>query len=302
MTQPVGALIATHDRVWDARCCMEIIRSVWQPVLGAVRIVHAFNGDPAWYPAPYLEDTLVRVPPEPTHFRGAASLIDAGLAAFADTHPDCRYVVVLAADVWALDPVWLRAVVTDLERDGQRLASAEWRISPTAHGIGRVQDPALLPANGLATDFFVVDLPWALRWGMIPLRYGEFLDRNADLLNYLQELPFLERHVAGRFLAAVRSELAASGPGKDPWGSAGPRTANALLRLMRERAIDPDGRTAPSHKGHWPAIGLVTSEDAGVKQALLADVPAATGSTLDRLRADPDTTWFVRRRPDKAGP
>ena len=151
-----------------------------------------------------------------------------------------------------------------------------------------------MPVDGLATDFFMVDRPWASSSGFFPLRFGEFLDKYADLLNYAQEMPFVERFFAGRFLAAVRSAMEQAPGGKDPWGSAGPRRARELLRLIGERAIDPTGSSAPEHKGHWPDIGLVTSEVAAVKREIVFANAELHGPVLDRLRAGDDLSWYNR--------
>jgi hypothetical protein len=293
----IGVLLTTHNRVDDARGAMEVIRSCWVApgAFGQVELVHAYNGELDWYPDQYLEDRLRRVPNEPTHFRGAASLLDVGLEDLSRT--GVRYVVGMTADVWAYKPAWVAQLVDEMERDGLRLACGRWHIDPEVHGLVRAGGAGLLPTDGLSTDFFVIDLPWAVRWKMIPLDYSGFLARYGDLLDYLQDLPFLERFVAGRFLSAVRAEMTDGGPDKDPWGSEGPRRALRLLRLVPEREIDPSGRTAPSHKGHWPRIGLVTSEDPACKREIALANPRLAGATLDRLRAGTELSWYNRLDP-----
>lgn len=282
----VGVLITTHDRVQDARVGMEIIRGAWRTHddLAQLVVVHAYNGEPGRWTEPYLEDELVRIANEPTHFRGHAALLDAGMAAFSQHFPRVRYVVAMAADVWAYRPDWIERVLRELRDQRQHLAASRWRIAPDAHGLARSSGHDLLPIDGLSTDFFMVDRVWATTYDAFPLSYGTFVDQNRDLLNYFQEMPFLERHFAGRYLGAVRAELEAEGQGKDPWGSTGPRRARASLRLLEERHIDPSGRIAPLHKGHWPAIGLCTTEDHRVKRAILLDHPELSGPTIDQIR------------------
>lgn len=282
----VGVLITTHDRVDDARASMEIIRGTWQghDNLGELVVVHAYNGAPDRWPRPYLEDELVRVVNERTHFRAHAALLDAGMSAFGQRFPWVRHVVAMAADVWAYRPGWIAGVVRELRDEHRRLAASRWRVAADAHGLVRSRGHGLLPVDGLSTDFFVIDRDWATTHRLFPLQYGAFVDQHRDLLNYLQEMPFLERHLAGRYLGAVRAELEAAGPGKDPWGSTGPRRARALLRLLEERSIDPSRRLAPAHKGHWPEIGLCTTEDHRVKRAILLDHPELAGPTIDRIR------------------
>jgi hypothetical protein len=118
------------------------------------------------------------------------------------------------------------------------------------------------------------------------------LNKYADLLNYFQELPFLERYNAGKFLGAVRVELNAGIGNKDPWGSAGPRHAGQLLRPLHERLIDPHGKKAPVHKGHWPSIGLATIEEPHAKREIALSRPDLTGPILNRLRSSEDLSWY----------
>jgi hypothetical protein len=292
----VGIVVATHDRVDDARAGMELLRGAWAEsgAFGRLPVVHGFNGNAAWWPQPYLEDELVVVPSERTHYRGAAALLDAGAAALRDGFPHVRYAVMLAGDVWLYDPGWVAHVIAEMRAEGKKLSTAQWRIEPSADRLTASAAPTgLLPTDGLASDFFIVDLPWALDWGMFPLSYNEFLRCYGDLLNYAQEMPFVERYLAGKYLAAIRAESEhAHDGGKDPWGSAGPRRAGQCLRLMHERVIDPQGAHAPTHKGHWPDIGLVTAEDPLVKRRVALDHPELTGPTFDRLRQDANLSWF----------
>lgn len=291
----VGVIIASYDRVDDARASLEIFRQVWprETRFEHLPVVHAFNGLTHWWPAPYLEDRLVAVPRQRTHFSGAASLLDAGVAEMRQAFPSVRHAVVLAGDVWLYSPRWVGEVVDEMRATGQRLCTARWRITPDVDRLSTSSGASgLLPTDGLACDFFIVDLAWACTWRLFPLEYATFLQRFAPLLNYAQEMPFLERHLAGKFLGAVREEMASAASSKDPWGSAGPRRADRCLRVMHERPIDPDGCTAPSHKGHWPQIGLVTAEDPRAKRQVLSQRPELRGPTLDRLREEQDTSWW----------
>jgi hypothetical protein len=59
---PIAVIISTFNRTDDARINMEIIREIWQkdPNLANIKIVHAYNGDEAWWPEKYLDSkTLV---------------------------------------------------------------------------------------------------------------------------------------------------------------------------------------------------------------------------------------------------
>lgn len=290
-----AVLVATYNRIDDARAGMELFHGVWRDVslFDPLPIVHAYDGEPEWWPARYLEDELIVIKNERTAYRGAGALLDAGLLAMAERFPNVNYAIVITGDVWLYSPRWVSQVLDEMASQAKRLATAQWRIERfTDRILSSDSSLELLPTDGLACDFFIVDLRWAITWGMFPLRYGEFLDKYADVLNYAQEMPFLERHLAGRYLGAVRAELEVGSELRDPWGSTGPRRARDQLRLMHERPIDPQGQLSPPHKGHWPDIGLVTAEDVAVKRAVVQGNPSLVGPTLNRLRTDPDTRWF----------
>ena len=288
----VAVLISSHDRTDDARVNMEIIRASWPAELGDVLLVHAINGPRHW--RPYLEDRTLVVPPGSSHFAGAAQLIDAGTALIGQEHPGVRYVVSVASDTWLYRPARVRDVIEQMRAEDRRLAAARFEVSDRAHGVRRQRgDDELLPGTGLTTDFFIVDLPWALEFGLLPLDLAGFVQRFGPILNYFQEIVLLERHVEGMFLGAVRRYLERTGSPKDGLGSEGLRQARRLLRLLHERPIDDSGRTAPAHKGHWPQLGLITIEDPPTKQGELRGVARLGGGpTLDRFLADDDLSWF----------
>lgn len=139
----------------------------------------------------------------------------------------------------------------------------------------------------------MIDLPWCRENGLFPLDFDSFLTRNAETLNYLQEIVLLERHLEGRFLQAVRSSLERARWQKDAWGSEGLRRARNMLRLIHERPIDPAGTEAPPHKGHWPELGFISIEDPQVKRVEMQTTQGVRGGpTWRRLLADDDTRWF----------
>ncbi len=202
---------------------MEIVRAAWQEEFSDVALVHAYNGKSGSW-TPYLEDVLVKVAPGENHFTGAADLLDAGLAVITRDLLNVQHVVCVAADSWLYRPERVRSIVEDMHRDDLRLAAASWEVADDAHGVRR--DPALLPGAGLSTDAFVIDLPWALEFGMLPLDMTGFLATNGAMLNYLQEIVLLEKYVEGRYLGAVRTQLQ-----RTRW----PRTAGAA-KVYDERA------------------------------------------------------------------
>lgn len=295
----IAAVVMTHDRLDDARANIEIIRSCWTGpgAFSSVLVVHAYNGASDSDPVGQEADLSVRAPHGRGHFAGAADLIDAGTAAVAGQQPAPAYAVCLAGDTWIYRPDSLVRIVAEMADRGQRLAAAEWHVDPAVHGVARNRSAGLLPGSGLSTDCLIVDIQWAFRYRLLPLNFGNFLADHADILNYLQEIPLLERYLEGKLLSAARREMAELGIRKDAWGSAGPRRARQLLRLIHERRIDPRGVDAPSHKGHWPELGLISLEDAPAKQALLRSHPNLQGPTLSRLRDTIDTSWFNSSAP-----
>ncbi|MCD2187864.1 hypothetical protein [Actinomycetospora soli] len=289
----IGVVITTYDKFDHARANMELIRHLWSPFFDRVVIVHAVNGPQVW--SSYLEDHTVVVAPSASHFRGAASLLDAGIAALAAAEPGLRHAVCLAGDCWLYRPEWVRDLVEEMHDQQLRLAAARFEVTPRAHGVAREHgDPTLLPGVGLTSDFFVLDVPWALEVGMVPLSFEEFLAKYGLLLDYLQEIVLLERYLEGRFLTGVRADLQRRRWHKDGLGSEGLRAARRFLRLIVERPIDPAGITAPPHKGHWPTIGLSTTEDPSRKRAELSAVDGlAGGPTIERFVSSEDLGWFA---------
>jgi hypothetical protein len=289
----IAVLISTHNYLDDARINMEIVRAAWSEEFSRMILAHAYNGRSGDW-APYLEDALVEIEQGQSHFTGAADLLDAGLTAIARDFPHVRYVVCVAADSWLYRPGRIRAIVNDMCHDNLRLAAASWGVSEDAHGVRRVRgDSTLIPGAGLSTDVFIIDLPWALEFGMLPLNMAGFLATHGAMLNYLQEIVLLEKYMEGQYLGAVRTQLRRTGWTKDGWGSEGLRRARAMLRLMHERPIDPAGLTAPSHKGHWPQLGLITIEDPIVKRTEMKSVPSLQGGpVLERFLHGGELYWF----------
>ncbi len=290
---PVAVLVSTHDHLDDARINMEIVRVVWPQEFANVALVHAYNGKPGGW-TPYLEDLLVEVALGQSHFTGAADLLDAGLTAIACGFPEVQHVVCVASDSWLYRPERVRTIIEDMRRNNLCVAAASWEVADDAHGVHRERgDPALLPGAGLSTDAFVIDLPWALEFGMLPLDMTGFLAINGAMLNYLQEIVLLEKYIEGRYLGAVRTQLQRTRWFKDGWGSEGLRRARGMLRLIHERPIDPAGITAPSHKGHWPGLGLITIEDPDAKRAEIRTVEGLRGGPVfERFLHGGELSWF----------
>jgi|HubBroStandDraft_5_1064220.scaffolds.fasta_scaffold140868_1 hypothetical protein len=198
-SEAIGVLIYTYNRTDDALINMEIVRNIWARKSGleCITLIHAFDGDHAWWPLPYLEDELIRLT-NPGHYEGAALLLDHGLTAFVDRHPDIQYVVVIAADTWCLNPSYIVSVIDSMRGDNKYLATCAW---------GTAREAQILQV-GAAADFFVVDIRWASKHRFVPLRYAEFKEKYGELILYRNELVTVERLIALRFTQAIsRSEV-----------------------------------------------------------------------------------------------
>lgn len=281
MREPIGVLLYTYDRVEDAYINQEIIRNVWQKsgLFGSIKIVHAYNGQKTWYPQKYLEDVLVRRP-NPGHFQGAAELIDAGIATFHKQFPKIRYVVVLAADTWLVQPSYLNRVLSTMQKDKKYWATCAWNI-PKEMNIFDV---------GAAVDFFVIDAHWAAKYKMFPIQYKKFLDHYGELLLYWKGSNVsLEKLVVARFLAAHYREHKVSNR----------RRPLALERILMLKEREPvhsrvNKEGAWLRKFYWPTIGLVTHHDPKPKQTIVRHLPVFQGMHAERLRKASRLDYFTQ--------
>lgn len=267
----IGVVITTHDRVDDARVSQELVRNVWgldeQPV-----IVHAFNGDVSWYPETNLEDELVRIPNH-GHFRGAAELIDAGCEALAQ-HEGIRYAVVMAADVWLLDGDYVRYLLTNLAAQDKRISAASWSYVDQ-------RNPFLV---GLSCDLFIIDLPWALEHGALPLDYERFERGIQETLLYSGSgRASVEKLMMVRLQQATMHETGADATMMD-------ETLERILPMSDRHPIHPIKADEPvSRLEEWPEIGLIASHDPIRKREALQAmrIPASAGPAIATMLGEP---------------
>ncbi len=266
-----GVVIYTHNRVDDARINMEIIRSLWTTsglFKTPIPIVHAFNGDKQWWPKRYLEDVLVRQK-NPGHFQGASELIDAGLSRMHKQFPDVSYVLVLAADTWMTKPSAAARILSTMVREQQYLATSAWN-APKHLEMKEV---------GIATDCLFLHLPWAYRFGMLPIGYEEFWNRHSEMILYAgANSVMLEKLAFARFKQALW---------RDPSLKLSMlHKIRARLLELRERGrvharIRRDGTWERTH--HFPKIGLLTHHDAIAKHRIFKNVKNVSGPTIERF-------------------
>ncbi len=183
----IGHLIYTYDRIDDARIQQEISSTQYSGYFGDVHIVHAYNGEMSPGKVSYLEDKLLTMPNR-GHYQGAVDLINAGLAYFSANGPgDIRYVVVTAADTWALDGEFLANTVAEMEANVQVLATSSWMSRPSE------------PPKGFALDFFVIDLEWNRTAALFPLDYEKFFREHSDAMALLYLPPYVEYALQYRY-------------------------------------------------------------------------------------------------------
>ncbi len=252
----IGVLIYTHDRVHDARINMELIRNLWSQseLLRDVCIVHAFNGKEAWWPSLYLEDSLVRTD-NPGHYEGAELLVNEGVRTFQNKYPTIDYVIVLASDTWCVKPAYIEHLIKEMRTQHTVLATCAW-------GDLTQQD---MFYNGMALDFFIIDLAWATKHHLFPMRYKAFADQYEEAFMYQDMLVYPERVFALRFKQAVMHEL------KIPSDSLQRSILESRIHHMLEREpIHIDERNT-ERVMYWKELGILTHHDAHAKQQALRE-------------------------------
>lgn len=283
-TKPkVGVLIYTYNRTDDARVNMEIIRNVWgkRELLNGVVIVHTFNGQQEWWPEKYLEDELLYCD-NPGHFGGAEILIDEGVRAFQEKHTDVDYVIVLASDTWLVKPEYIEKIILGMQNEGKYLAVCAW---------GSKKEPDMFKV-GMSLDFKVIDLKWASKYDLYPLRYTEFVNKYSEVFSYQDILIFPERVLALRFKQSVAKSV------QIPSENLSKKVALGYVYGLTERE--------PVHKRpgywfqfkrkdrdmYWPTMGLITHHDPIPKQTALKDWHLTLGEHGKRFLEARDLAYY----------
>ena len=279
----VGVLIYTCNRVDDARINMEIIRNVWpeNELLRNSVIVHSFNGQRQWWPEKYIEDELLHLE-NPGHFEGAEILLNKGIECFAEKYPDIDYVIILASDTWCVMPGYLEKVIRTMRSEEKYLAACSWGTKKGADMF----------KTGVSLDFNIVDIKWALRYGLFPMGYKEFLNRYSDVFFYEDKNIHPEKVFALRFRQAVLKS------GKAPSENLIKEAAREQIYRITERepvhikkpVLGIFGGTV--RKMYWPKMGLITHHDPEKKQAAARKWDLKLGDYGNRFLAEKDFSWY----------
>lgn len=261
----LGILISTYNKTDDAKINMEIIRSLWAKLdyFSNIKIVHAYNGDPSWYPQKYLEDSLVRIS-NSGHYQGASELIDAGVAEFNSKNWDIDYVVSLTSDFWLIKPNFIKTVIEDLRSKDKLMATNWWG--------GNNPDKPDGPIKAMATDMFILDYQWMINSNMFPLNFREFKNKYEDIFYYEGKQIILERLMTSKFMKSVYDICKED------------TNLNALVRSkvreIKERNdifYHDEINNNWIRKEYWPEAGIVTVNSPIEKQKILKEMKLDVG-------------------------
>jgi hypothetical protein len=274
----IGLVISTHDRVDDARCNMEIVRSLWRDHFD-VRIVHAYNGDERAVATRGLEDDLVIIENR-GHFRGAIDLINMGMRTIREEvarDDGLDYAVHLSADTWLANPTYLAAIVDRMRVSKMRLATCPWGSRENGNHW-RV---------GMALDFFVVDLRWATEHRLFPIDYDDFVVKHGELVNFTGDVVYPERVFALRFLQAMQTDHSVKHADANPWAACDER----IYRIRAREPVHDDG----GRRMWFPEVRLLTHHEPKEKQRVVRDLGlGACGPNLAKLAEASDLSYWNR--------
>jgi hypothetical protein len=254
-TKTFSVIIYTYNKVVDAKINQAIIRQLWQtdPFFKKINIVHAYNGKKTWYSKTYLEDKLIRTT-NPGHFAGAAKLIDLGVKVVARSYPQTDYLIVLAADTWLIKPDFLKDIINKMIDNKLYLASCAWNIPERMN----------ITDNGMATDFFIVDWRWALKYKMLPFNYDVFYKKFAELFLYIKGSNIsLEKLAFMRYLQASFLEF-------NDNNNLRPLALSKMYQIKEREPIHShiDSNGFWQRQEHWPKIGLLTDNNPEAKKII----------------------------------
>lgn len=283
----IGVLMYTYNRTDDAYINMEIIRNVWKrvPLLEHVVIVHAFNGERAWWPEKYLEDEVLYLD-NPGHFSGAEILLDAGIKAFQTKYLNVDYVIILASDTWLVKPEYVENVVAAMRKKGKYLATSVWGTKERCNVWKR----------GAALDFNILDLKWTTESALFPVRFSEFKEKYEELFFYNNQTVYPEIVFMTRFKQAISRSV------RIPSENILTPVAESYIYRMREREpVHVNGqenlifkRNYHRRTMYWPKIGLLTHHDPVSKQKAFSKWNLRLGVHADTFLAAKDLNYYNR--------
>lgn len=280
----IGVLLYTYNRVEDVRINMEIIRGVWnaQDVLKEVKIIHAYNGKKEWWPEKYLEDELIYLP-NPGHFEGADLLISEGIKLCTEKYSSLDYVIILAADTWLVKPDFLEDIIGKMASTNKYIATSVWGSNTSAD----------IWKQGCAIDFLILDLNWAIKGNLFPLRFKEFKEKYEELFLYQNQFLYLELVFMMRYKQAIQRTV--------EWYS------ENVFSQIAEKYIHRIHQREPIHvpkswwsikkeywrETYWPEIGLLSHHIPDQKQKALKKWNLKLGKYGNHFLTTRDLSYYI---------
>jgi hypothetical protein len=138
----LAVLWISHGKATELKISQELVKNVWQrdSFFEKCVLYHVTNSSLSEYPRKYLENVLLRKK-NSGHIRGAADLINAGIAALLQSSTTFDYFLIMSGDVWLSKPDQIKKILTTMKAEHSELATTLWPlhlgteffiISPTA--------------------------------------------------------------------------------------------------------------------------------------------------------------------------
>lgn len=264
----IGIVICTHNRVVDAKINQEIIRYHW-PKFGLYNtvIIHSYNGKREWYPQAYLENDILRSN-NSSLGQGNSDLIDTGINYIYQQYPNIKYAIVINADTWLLNPEYIKKCIYTMNEKKIFLAASSY-----------VGEKSEFFRGGLASDFFIADVPALIENRMFPLNYKEFHDQYWDLILYYcgDMNVILEKLLMAKFSKSLQKIV--------PYQNPADVFTKKLLRLKeREPFYKKDSDS--DRIWHWPEAGVVSDHNLTTKKEMLKQYGIFEGTYINQLFND----------------
>jgi hypothetical protein len=277
----IGVLMYTYNRTDDAKINMEIIRNVWSKseILKDVKIVHSYNGEKEWWPEKYLEDEILYLP-NPGHFTGAELLLNEGVRCFSEKYPEIDYVITLASDTWMVNTEYIEKIVSIMQKEEKYLATCPW---------GNTEKDNMWNI-GMAIDFNIFNIKWAVKYGLFPIRFVEFLEKYSEVFYYRDEIPYPERVFAVRFKQAIMKSV--NVPSENLLKKI---SEDHIFRMFEREPVHDEKSFFGIKKGrkmYWPNIGLVTHHEPEPKQKILRNLSVGVGEFSNKLINSKDLSYY----------
>jgi hypothetical protein len=280
----IGVLLYTYNRVQDVKINMEIIRGVWSKldILKNVKIVHAYNGLKEWWPEKYLEDELIFLP-NPGHFEGADILMSEGIKVFSEKYSYLDYIIILAADTWLVKPDFLQDILLSMALNNKFIATSVWG-SKNSGDIWK---------QGCALDFLIINLDWATKGKLFPLRYSDFKGKYEELFLYHNQFLYLELVFMVRYKQAIQKTM--------EYYSENNLIPLAEKHIYRIREREPIHilKTRMSLKRvylretYWPKLGMLCHHIPDQKQKALKEWNLGLGEYGKQFLKSNDLSYYI---------